>query len=94
MALQEVRRGRKFVWMSGGLLAMVPWDAKGGDRLVMVQRAKVPCLVRSVDQGDGKRTRNESELKVLELVSDCYFQGLMDGEWLLQGNVEEGQMCR
>ena len=60
--------GRRMVVTRGGLLGLAPELAVSGDCVAIVKGAKVPLILRPMD--DAK----------WELIGDCYIHGIMHGE--------------
>ena len=89
MALQEAQRGRRFVLLRGGMLALVPSDAEPGDHVLLLEGARVPFVVRSVVSGpEATQVEAGHDSGTFKLVGDCYVHGIMDGEMILRGGAE------
>ncbi|KAL1872743.1 hypothetical protein Daus18300_004289 [Diaporthe australafricana] len=56
-----------------GATGLCPWMAKEGDTIVVLHGAKVPYLLRPVE--------DEASGRVFELVGECYITSIMDGTW-------------
>lgn len=54
-----------------GAIGLCPWMAKEGDAIVVLHGAKVPYLLRPVE--------DESSGRAFELVGECYVTSIMDG---------------
>lgn len=59
-----------------GYLALLPFDAKETDKIVLLQGGKTPYVVRCKDG-------------CWEFVGDCYVHGIMDGEAWNQSRLED-----
>ncbi|KAL2065917.1 hypothetical protein VTL71DRAFT_3587 [Oculimacula yallundae] len=74
--------GRKLAVTQNGRLAFVPLATEAGDRISILLGANAPFVFRPGEQG------SEFEGK-FRLVGECYVYGLMDGEGLELGDVED-----
>ncbi|RYC60402.1 hypothetical protein CHU98_g5814 [Xylaria longipes] len=80
-----------FFVTTGGYYGLCPWTAQEGDMVVLLYGGNVPYLLRPVDKGMNAKEKNTDTEYMLELVGECYVQGIMDGEFLDGRESENGQ---
>jgi len=78
--------GRCFAVTEKGYIGIVPPGTKEGDMLCLVMGAQVPFVLRPLPDPDGDCIDGE---RFYALVGECYVHGMMDGEGLRQGLVEQ-----
>jgi hypothetical protein len=74
--------GRRLCITEQGNLGLVPSEVAKGDRVCVLLGAKAPFVVRETP----KTVRGRRKYV---LVGDCYIDGLMAGEGLMMGNIQE-----
>jgi hypothetical protein len=81
-AFLDASIGRRFCVTDSGELGLVPAGVAKRDRVCVFLGAKTPFIIREVPDGDSGQGK-------FVLVGDCYIDGLMQGEGLMMGKVEE-----
>lgn len=81
-AFLDASIGRRFCVTECGELGLVPAGVAKRDRVCVVPGAKTPFIIREIANSDSSRRK-------FVLVGDCYIDGLMQGEGLMVGKVEE-----
>ena len=67
-ACEAAWKGRRLCVTQDGLIGLVPWRAKEGDRISVFLGGPAPFVTRGTSTGHDT------------LVGECYIHGLMDGE--------------
>ncbi|PVH71200.1 HET-domain-containing protein [Cadophora sp. DSE1049] len=84
MFLQVHRR--RFCVTSEGYIGLVPANARVGDRISIIHGAQTPYVLRQVELEES----DEEESEIFhELVGECYFHGMMDGEMVTESAVTQ-----
>lgn len=81
-ALLDASIGRRFSVTAKGRFALVPDGAATGDLVCIVAGASAPLVLREVE-------RSESARRTFALVGDCYVDGYMEGEGMVDQKTEE-----
>jgi hypothetical protein len=81
-ALLDASIGRRFSVTAKGRFALVPNGAATGDFVCMAAGASAPLVLREVE-------RSESARREFVLVGDCYVDGYMEGEGMVDQKTEE-----
>lgn len=79
-ALRAALKMRRFAITEKGFFALVPRGSREGDVIVVLKKACVPFVVRSVHEDCTKGS--------FELLGECYVQGIMEGEALEGGEAD------
>jgi hypothetical protein len=83
LGINDIIRHWRFATTEGGFYCMIPADAAEGDRVVIMDGAKVPLVLRSTgESSDGIAT--------FRFVGTAYVHGFMDGP--AQSWVQEGKL--
>ncbi|KAH7117448.1 heterokaryon incompatibility protein-domain-containing protein [Dactylonectria macrodidyma] len=83
MGIHIVRR--RFCVTEGGYIGVVPPESQVGDYVCIVYGAQTPFVLRLFDEDE---MVNGQMGDIHELVGDCYFHGMMNGE-MVAGDVED-----
>jgi hypothetical protein len=81
-AFLDASIGRRFSVTMKGRFALVPDGCVTGDMVCLVSGAPVPLVLRQVES-------SESTRRTFVLVGDCYVDGYMEGEGMVDGKIEE-----
>ncbi|OAQ59386.1 heterokaryon incompatibility protein [Pochonia chlamydosporia 170] len=85
-------RERAFAITERGYIGMVPPYSKVGDEVFIISGAQVPFLLRR--QGSTEAGTGILNNEKWQLVGESYVQGMMDGEMVSDGQVEEAiEIC-
>ena len=83
LGINDIIRHWRFATTESGLYCMIPTDAAEGDRIVVMDGARVPLVLRSTGESlDGIAT--------FRFIGTAYVHGFMDG--LAQSWVQEGKL--
>ena len=80
----KVLPGRKFGITAEGHPGLFPSGTEIGDEIGIILGLDIPVVIREC----AKANRRRAQQKYL-LVGECYVHGLMDGEGLDEGEMEE-----
>jgi hypothetical protein len=81
-AFLDASIGRRFCVTDSGDLGLVPAGVAKQDLVCVVPGAKVPFIVREIVNADSGQRK-------FQFVGDCFIDGIMQGEGLRMGKVEE-----
>jgi hypothetical protein len=81
-AFLDASIGRRFSVTMKGRFALVPNGGAAGDLVCLVAGAPAPLVLREVE-------RSESTRRTFYLVGDCYVDGYMEGEGIVDQKTEE-----